>query len=593
MEFAWQAAPQDPIAALRDLPLFRDLSDEDLRIVASGVRLRSLARGEALITEGDAAEAFFLVVSGRFESRAGESGHVIAEIGVGQPIGEISFFAGGGRRASVVDLRPSLVAEIDRAGFEIIKSVAPGIEANLIKSLAHKLDAMTRNWLNMPSLAPLSTVAIIAGGAGDFPPIFLERLRESFSGSRDAVAVGSSDERLRRGRKGLVAFIADAGLTAWTKACLEQADELIIVVDGDPPQPLNEVEIYAYDLIPAARRKLARVHQWRRGAVDGTRKFLEGREVGMIHHLALQDQSDFESLHRFMTNRAIGLVAGGGGAFGTAHIGIYKALQERGVVFDIFGGTSVGAAMTAAFSMLLRPQDVIDGLRHIFIESRALRKMTVPRYSLLDHHPFDEALKRRYRDADIEDVWKPFLAVATDLTMNRLRLLRSGPLWKAVRASTSILGVLPPIFAEDGAMLVDGGIADNVPIDPMARLKVGPNVVVSLCALAGRSDVDYERIPGRGELNLNYFNPLGREFPACPGPISVIQKSVFANIRQRATDAGPLDLILSPPSFPGSSFMDWSRYRDVFEASYIWAQQELRRLEEAGNSALAEIDRSR
>ena len=50
--------------------------------------------------------------------------------------------------------------------------------------------------------------------------------------------------------------------------------------------------------------------------------------------------------------------------------------------------------------------------------------------------------------------------------------------WKAVRASSSIPGVLPPVFGRDGAMLVDGGIADNVPIEPMAGLKRGPNVVV-------------------------------------------------------------------------------------------------------------------
>ena len=76
----------------------------------------------------------------------------------------------------------------------------------------------------------------------------------------------------------------------------------------------------------------------------------------MHHHVALQDQVDIDSLIRFMSGRAVGFVAAGGGSFGSAHVGIYKALRERGVVFDIFVGTSVGSAMLAGFAKNSRPK---------------------------------------------------------------------------------------------------------------------------------------------------------------------------------------------------------------------------------------------
>jgi NTE family protein len=580
------------IAVLRSLDLFRDLPEERLCAVAASLRLRAVARGESLVTEGDEADAFFIVVSGRFE--VVERDQAVAEIGVGQPIGEIAFFAGGRRRASVMALRPASVVEIDRDAFERIKSLAPGVERNLIEQLARRLDATTRTMLHLPKLPPLSAVAIIAGGRRPLLPAFLERLRAAVRSHKDAVILSSTDEGERRPAPGLAVYIADPELNAWTEACLRHAEELIIVVEGDGPQPLNAIEAHAFELIPPARRKLVRLHDRRSGAVSGTRKFLKEREVGLVLHLAFEDQGDFARHARFMTGRAIGFVAGGGGAFGVAHVGVYQALQERGVPLDVCGGSSVGSAMAAAFAMLRLPQHVIDGVRHIFVESRALRKMTIPRYSLLDHRPFDEALQRRYGDAEIEDVWTPFFAVATDLSNNRMRLLRSGPLWKAVRASSSIPGVLPPMFGADGAMLVDGAIADSLPVEPMRQIKSGPNVVVSLGAPQPVFfDVDYESIPGRLELMLQYLNPLRRDLPACPGPISVIQKSVFTNARQGSFAVGPQDLLLSPPPFRGSSFMDWSHYEEAFEASLMWARRELQRLQDAGDPALAALDEAR
>ncbi len=581
----------DEIEVLRGLDLFGDLSVAALRAVGRFLRLRELARGEVLIVEGDEADAFYLVLSGRFEARAVERDQAVAEIGAGEPIGEIGFFAGGRRRATVTALRPSVVVEIDRAAFARIKTVAPGIERSLIEQLARRLDATTRNLLHLPKLTPASAVAVIAGGAAPLSRLFVQRLGAAIKKSDNAILLSRPQVSESR-RQGLAVSIIEGPLDEWGRARLREADELVIVVgDEEPQKAQNEIENYAFDLIPPGRRRLAQLHAKRNGTAAGARKWLDDRAVGMVHHLSFEDDADFVSLARFMTSRAVGFVAGGGGAFGSAHIGIYRALQERGVVFDMFGGSSVGSAMAAAFAMLRSPESVLDGVHHIFIESRALRKMTIPRYSLLDHRPFDTALKRRYGDAEIEDLWKPFFAVATDLSMNRMRLLRSGPVWKAVRASCAIPGVLPPVFGEDGAMLVDGSIADNVPIEPMAELKAGPNVVVSLSPPQGQFfDIDYDRIPGRLELALRYLNPLRAPLPGCPGPISVIQKSVFTNARQGGLCAGPQDLILTPPAFPGSSFMDWSHYREVYEASYLWARNELLRLEAAGDPALAAVE---
>ena len=127
---------------------------------------------------------------------------------------------------------------------------------------------------------------------------------------------------------------------------------------GAAPDGLNPVETFAFAIHPSLRRRLVRVHERRTGAVEGTAAWLRQRDVTMHHHVALEDDLDFKSLHRFLTGRALGYVAAGGGGFGPAHIGIYKAFAEHGVTFDILGGASVGAAVLGGFAMLRAPKRI-------------------------------------------------------------------------------------------------------------------------------------------------------------------------------------------------------------------------------------------
>ena len=98
-------------------------------------------------------------------------------------------------------------------------------------------------------------------------------------------------------------------------------------------------------------------------------------------------------------------------------------------------------------------------------------------------------------------MWIPYFAVSTNLSSYDLHRHRQGDLWAAVRASGSIPVLLPPYYTEDGHMLVDGAILDNVPIRVMHELKSGPNVVISFeVPKLQRFEVDYRSLPGRGAL---------------------------------------------------------------------------------------------
>jgi NTE family protein len=214
----------------------------------------------------------------------------------------------------------------------------------------------------------------------------------------------------------------------------------------------------------------------------------------------------------------------------------------------------------------------------------------VPRYSLIDHKVFDEALARAYGSTTmVEDCWRPFAAVATNLSSQSMELIRSGLLWQAVRASSAIPCILPPFFTEDGKMLVDGGLMDDAPLAPMQALKTGPNLVVHF-GRQGRQRFDfaYEDLPGRGRLIASLFNPRAR-LPRAPKIMSTLFRSLLVHQRYDDLPVGAHDLVLTPPSLPGASLMSFDRHMEVFNAAHAWALGRIGELSASDDAALAAI----
>jgi NTE family protein len=271
--------------------------------------------------------------------------------------------------------------------------------------------------------------------------------------------------------------------------------------------------------------------------------------------------------------------------------GIFKAFRERGVMFDIFVGTSVGSAMAAGFAKNYEAEDLERGTHEIFVKARSFRRPTWPRYALLDHKAFDAALADQYgRTCRIEDCWRPFAAVATNLSTHNLELIRTGLLWQAVRASSAIPGLLPPFYTRDGAMLVDGCLVDNVPLVPIHQLKSGPNL--SCISASRRPRCSTSTMPRCRAMGLlaSMLLPFSKKIlPKAPSAVNVLWRSLVAHQRYDTLPTSPLDLVMRPPTLPGADETDFDRHEEIFLASYLWAREAITALEAEGNQAIAAI----
>ncbi|WP_203581336.1 patatin-like phospholipase family protein [Microbacterium hibisci] len=177
----------------------------------------------------------------------------------------------------------------------------------------------------------------------------------------------------------------------------------------------------------------------------------------------------------------LGLVLGGGGAFGAAHVGVLQVLAEREIRPGIVAGTSSGALIGAAYAAGLDVEQIERATRAFRWRAIARWSFT-PRWGLLDTTAVDDAVGRVLgADPLIEDLPRRFAAFATDLRTRRGVILDEGPLSLALRATVAVPGLLPPV-RRGAALLADGGMIDNVPVDAARSLGASRVIVVRLHA---------------------------------------------------------------------------------------------------------------
>lgn len=157
----------------------------------------------------------------------------------------------------------------------------------------------------------------------------------------------------------------------------------------------------------------------------------------------------------------IALALGGGAARGFAHIGVIKALETNGIVPDLVVGTSAGSVVGALYAAGHGPFD----LQKLAIQ---LDESSVTDWSLFDRGVIKgEALERfintHVGNKPLEGLRRRFAAVATDLQSGEPIIFQRGNTGTAVRASSSIPGVFPPV-AINGREYVDGGLVAPIPV---------------------------------------------------------------------------------------------------------------------------------
>ena len=256
--------------------------------------------------------------------------------------------------------------------------------------------------------------------------------------------------------------------------CLRQADVVLLVARASGGDAAWTAARWADGGM--RRAELLLLHEG--GIARGAAARWHAALPGIAHH-HLQAPADYERVVRLLTGRAVGLVLSGGGARGFAHLGVVRALREHGVPIDLVGGTSMGAILAAGVASDWGDEELVHRFKRCFVDTNPLSDYTLPIVSLVSGRKVGMLLRSELGDIDIEDLPLPFFCVSSNLTTGRMAVHQQGPLWRWLRASVAIPGVLPPVF-QGGEVFVDGGAMNNLPVDVMRAKGRGPVIGVDV-----------------------------------------------------------------------------------------------------------------
>ncbi len=289
------------------------------------------------------------------------------------------------------------------------------------------------------------------------------------------------------------------------------------------------------------------------------------------------------------------MALGSGGARGWAHIGVVQALRELDISVDCVAGTSMGSLVGAAIAT-----DRVDSLhkvalsldwKHLF---HYFFEFTFPRTGLIDGGKVVEFLEKHVSTGKIEDLDKPYAAVAVDVISGSKHVINSGDVIKAVRASISVPGIFAPVKI-GGNMLVDGGLTDPVPVDVVYDM--GAEFVIAVNLNKNIGDIkESPLLPGpnvkpvdRIEEKLTEFieklnrTPLAKKKPLDLGPVKqwfdaartpdileILGNSLRimeAQLAQFQLAAQPPDILIEP-KLHEINFMDFHRADEAIQIGY-------------------------
>jgi len=264
-----------------------------------------------------------------------------------------------------------------------------------------------------------------------------------------------------------------------------------------------------------------------------------------------------------MEKPKIGLALGSGVARGWTHIGVLRALRAEGIEPDVICGTSIGALVGGAY--------LAGHLDHLEDWARGLTKRGLLKYldfgftggGLIGGKRFDTLYKESLGDALIQDLDRPFAAIATDLATGHEVWLQEGGLESAIRASYALPGVFSPVNHE-GRWLVDGALVNPVPVSVCRALGAHVVIAVNLNAdIAGRGRANGDaNESGNGDGDGNGSDHTKSGIPPHPptsvNPTNILMRQIFGHSRNRPSTVnvmiGALNIIqdrLSRSRFAG------------------------------------------
>lgn len=578
---------------LRSSPVFGSLDEEVLQALSHSFQIRHVPGGQYVVREGDASDTMFFLLGGRLRvSRRAPDNALLMynEIQIGESVGEMAMILHQPRTADVSTLRDSALAVLERHTFEQLLQRYP-LPINRVFSqaiyahLRHKSHVGEQRNVQCFAVVPLHDGPVAAEAARSLTAAFSAMGRAHHIDPAHLLASGSSTVDLRAAidlhtqledRYEYLVYEAESRLSEATLRAVRQADQIIFVTSAGQPRGIGdfEAELKREPGMAMKRQHLVVVHPAGTQQPGARSAWQQGRDLERVYPVRLGNLPDFERVTRFLTGTAVGVVLGGGGARGFAHLGILRALTEAGVPIDVVGGNSMGALIGAQYAA----GKTIDAIRlDTQIFAAGGERPTLPLISLVSGKRVARDLERMFEGLECDGLWRPYFAAACNLSKGCTTVQDVGPMWRAVLASNSPAGLFPPVI-HMGDLLVDGAILENVPVaamrgrlgTPLERRR-GNGTIIAIDV-----DVAQDLVVAPEVKRLSVWKTIKgkirREADPSPNIADILYRAGhIGGLYQRGQTISQADHYLEPPvgAFP---MMAYKRAEEIADVGYRYAQ---------------------
>jgi NTE family protein len=573
--------------------------DEVLADIIAELTTVVVRSGEVIVRESEASDDLLLVVTGRVRVvRSAPDGKeiVVGDIGRGETVGELGLITRDPRSATVYAVRDSVLARLTRDGFTrlcarhpqaMMERFAGGTLRRLLQE-ARRDGARSRSFRGGIALfaaepgVPLEPFAdelvqqlMRRGGTLLITPETCDRVLARAGAS--AATLRAEDEAklarwiaAREQEHRFLVYRSDRPASEWGARCLRQADHVVVVARAGAAPAAGERGPSSGDAVIRRRTSLVLLHErgmFYPGAAAAWRDEVDADDV---YHVRAGRTDDVARLARLLAGEATALVIGGGGARAFAAAGVARAIVEAGTPIDVVCGVSAGALVAALLAMDLSYDELVE--RCVGASRRV--DYTVPVYALTTGRNWSLTLRTLFGDTRIEDLPLPYFCTSVNLSAAELVVHERGSLVHAVRASTAIPGILPPVWHE-GDLLVDGGLMNNLPVD-LARERPGVGRVLAVDVAALREHEAQEQFGYYLSGWRALARRVARRATSLPTATSLLMQSMLvSDAKVRRANGKLADWLFQPP-LGGYSLMDWDDFELIAEAGYHHASDVFR-----------------
>jgi len=360
---------------VNQLDFFKALDLETRHALIDKGRWFTLAGGSVLYDQGAPSENVYFVLSGRLvvarDDGDGEEKSIVGYIGSGEPVGEMSLLLDEKHTASVYALRDTELLAISHQEFDALHETHADLAASLSRFILRRSKQTQVSY----SKSSPKVFALI----GSSPSIDIDHKVKQLAAAVEAFGLdvecmferedvpdtlAFDEDELRHD---IVILSARVNDSSWYRFVLRHADRFFVFArrDAHPPKPFP---LAADRVSPARQFRLVDLVMLEEGAkscpVIDWRDAVDAQRVFYWH-----GQDSVNRLARVIAGRSVGVILSGGGARAYAHVGVVRALRERGVPIDFAGGASMGGIIAACVALGWDDAEVDYRVKKAFVDS--------------------------------------------------------------------------------------------------------------------------------------------------------------------------------------------------------------------------------